>query len=127
MRAWRMRERCRSTEAPLPWLLAITRNEALRLREARGRRAEVELTHDEPAGEAGEPPDDAVVRRLAVQEALRELPDEDRVMLELRYRRDLTQAAVAKRLDMPEGTVKVRLHRLRHQLRSILEEQREAG
>jgi RNA polymerase sigma-70 factor (ECF subfamily) len=35
----------------------------------------------------------------------------------LRYGEDMTQAAIAQLLDIPEGTVKVRLHRARDKLR----------
>jgi RNA polymerase sigma-70 factor (ECF subfamily) len=35
----------------------------------------------------------------------------------LRYGEDLTQSAIARRLGIPEGTVKVRLHRARDKLR----------
>ncbi len=55
--------------------------------------------------------------RIDVARALEGLEDEDRLVLELRYRADLTQRAIATELGMPEGTVKVRLHRLRKQLR----------
>ena len=39
------------------------------------------------------------------------------MLLRLRYNEDLTQAAIARRLGIPEGTVKVRLHRVRAKLR----------
>ena len=35
----------------------------------------------------------------------------------MRYEEDLTQAAIAAKLGIPEGTVKVRLHRARNKLR----------
>jgi RNA polymerase sigma-70 factor (ECF subfamily) len=38
----------------------------------------------------------------------------------MRYGEDLTQAEVARRLGVPEGTVKVRLHRARRRLRGLL-------
>jgi RNA polymerase sigma-70 factor (ECF subfamily) len=40
----------------------------------------------------------------------------------MRYGEDLTQESVARRLGIPEGTVKVRLHRLRARLRVALED-----
>jgi RNA polymerase sigma-70 factor (ECF subfamily) len=42
-------------------------------------------------------------------------------VLHLRYAEDLTQIEVARRLGLPEGTVKVRLHRARGRLRRALE------
>lgn len=57
------------------------------------------------------------VERADVQAALRRLSRRDRELLALRYGEDLTQAAIAVRLGIPEGTVKVRLHRARDKLR----------
>jgi RNA polymerase sigma-70 factor (ECF subfamily) len=39
----------------------------------------------------------------------------------MRYGEDLTQTEIAKRLAIPEGTVKIRLHRLRARLRQRLD------
>lgn len=60
--------------------------------------------------------------RLDLRRALDGLPEQDRSLLELRYGEDLTQESAARRLGIPEGTAKVRLHRLRKQLRGALEE-----
>jgi RNA polymerase sigma-70 factor (ECF subfamily) len=58
--------------------------------------------------------------RLSVEQALARLGDGDRDLLRLRYAEDLSQGEVARRLGVPEGTVKVRLHRARHRLRDLL-------
>jgi RNA polymerase sigma-70 factor, ECF subfamily len=121
IRAWTRRSACRTPEAPLPWLLEITRNEARRLleRSRRARRAQMEAEPAEPELE-----DDALrgaTTRVTVEEALARLADADRRVLRLRYADDLTQAEVARRLGVPEGTVKVRLHRARRRLRTLLE------
>jgi RNA polymerase sigma-70 factor (ECF subfamily) len=42
--------------------------------------------------------------------------------MRLRYVEDLTQGQVAARLGVPEGTVKVRLHRARARLRGVAAE-----
>lgn len=57
--------------------------------------------------------------RLA--ESLDTLSDADRRLISLRYERDLSAPEVARMLGIPEGTVKIRLHRLRHRLRRHLE------
>ena len=59
----------------------------------------------------------ATVERADLHAALGRLGERDRQLLELRYDEDLTQAAIASRLGIPEGTVKVRLHRARNKLR----------
>jgi RNA polymerase sigma-70 factor (ECF subfamily) len=123
VRAWARRDACRTPDAPLPWILQITRNEARRLlqrRAGRLRRVSVAPIPSEPAAE-----DDALAGttvRLTVEQALARLADTDRRVLRLRYADDLTQAEVARRLGLPEGTVKVRLHRARGRLRALLED-----
>jgi RNA polymerase sigma factor (sigma-70 family) len=59
----------------------------------------------------------ATVELADLRAALGVLSDRDRELLELRYQDDLTQPAIARKLDIPEGTVKVRLHRARKKLR----------
>jgi RNA polymerase sigma-70 factor (ECF subfamily) len=115
IRAWRRRGQCRSSGAQRAWVAAIARNEALRA--ASGRRDEVAFAEDRVdaaspscAAEAG--------RRLDLLSAVRGLEESERRLLGLRYWADLTQAEAAERLGLPEGTVKVRLHRLRTKLRS---------
>jgi RNA polymerase sigma-70 factor, ECF subfamily len=118
LRAWRHRERCSDPSSPLPWLLAITRNEALRRRQHAGRDREVQWDPDaEPSAEDGV---EEVATRVDVRRALASLRHEDRRLLYLRYAEDLTQPEVARVMKMPEGTAKVRLHRLRNQLRTRL-------
>lgn len=117
VRAWRGRHRCRSPEAPLPWLLEITRNEARRVARREALRLSLELSDSAPS-EDEELAGTAV--RLTVEQALRRLADRDQRVLLMRYADDLTQGEVARRLGVPEGTVKVRLHRARRRLRFLL-------
>jgi RNA polymerase sigma-70 factor, ECF subfamily len=118
VRAWLRRDACRSPEAPLPWLLEITRNEARRVLGREARRGSLELLHPAPRE------DDALAgaaARLTVEQALGTLAERDRRVLHLRYAEDLTQVEVARRMGLPEATVKVRLHRARGRLRRALE------
>ena len=121
LRAWRNFDSCRAPDSPLPWLLQITRNEALRIVRQNGKHG----VEDEIVVElAIEDPDLAdTAERIDLARVLDGLPDDDRRLLELRYMDDLTQPGVAAALGIPEGTVKVRLHRLRSRLRVALEEQ----
>lgn len=118
IRAWRRRSTLRDSGSRKQWLATIVRNEAFRQR-ARVRPEPVASV------EGWEGVDDeqvvATVERADLHAALDRLAGRDRELLRLRYEEDLTQAAIAGRLGLPEGTVKVRLHRVRHKLRRELE------
>jgi len=125
VRAWRRRASCRG-EDRMPWLRQIARNEALRLIERRRRRSEFELLDDETllAGVADEDAvaaQEGMLLRMEVEQVVGCLSVADRQLLALRYERDLTQPEVARMLGIPEGTVKIRLHRLRGRLKKALE------
>jgi RNA polymerase sigma-70 factor (ECF subfamily) len=116
-RAWLKQHACSGTD-PLPWVLTIVRREAWR---AHDRRRDV--PHDPASLAAGRPAPDGletVAARLDLQAAMASLNAEERAAVLLRYGCDMTQPAVAEALETPEGTVKVRLHRARHQLRREL-------
>jgi RNA polymerase sigma-70 factor (ECF subfamily) len=121
-RAWRKRESCRTPAAPLAWVLQITRNEAFRHLQRRRGEAVVALAG---CGDEGEPATDFPGERLAVRvdvrRALARLPAQDQVLLQLRYSEDLAQNRIALLLETPEGTIRVRLHRLRKKLRTRLD------
>jgi RNA polymerase sigma-70 factor (ECF subfamily) len=59
---------------------------------------------------------DRLVVSLTVRDALDSLSEQHREVLELSYRGDLTQADIARRLEVPLGTVKSRTY---HALRSF--------
>jgi RNA polymerase sigma-70 factor (ECF subfamily) len=114
LRAWRRRSTLRDGTRRNQWLATIVRNEAFR-QHARVRPDPIATI------ESQEGADDervvATVEGADLHAALRRLPEKDRRLLLLRYDEDLTQAAIASRLGIPEGTVKVRLHRARDKLR----------
>ena len=56
--------------------------------------------------------------------ALRALGALDRRLIALRYEHDLTYKSTADLLGMPEGTVKVRIHRVHKRLAAALAEQK---
>jgi RNA polymerase sigma-70 factor (ECF subfamily) len=125
VRAWRRRGSCRGADR-MPWMRQIARNEALRLIDRRRRRDEHELLDDATllagiADDAGARAQDGLLLQMQVQQAMRRLSIADRQLLALRYERDLTQPEVARMLGIPEGTVKIRLHRLRGRLRKALD------
>lgn len=123
VRAWRRRAACQTPEAPVAWMLQITRNESFRLLERRNLIHRREVAEDVTTeASADDPALENVVGALSTEQALSVLKNDDRALIRLRYEHDLSQPAVAKEMNMPEGTVKVRLHRIRHRLREAFEE-----
>ncbi|MFG1603573.1 RNA polymerase sigma factor [Actinoplanes sp. NPDC049265] len=62
---------------------------------------------------------DAQVRAAQLRVAIAGLPAADRDVLLLSSWAGLTQQEIAEALGVPAGTVRSRLHRVRHQLRSV--------
>lgn len=121
IRAWRQRASCRSPDAPEGWLRQIARNEALR-QHGRVLARETEPLPDREA--AAEAPQDRVVERLSLDEVLDGLRGHDRLLVLMRYKLDLPDVAIAERLGIAESTVRVRLHRLKKELRVLISELR---
>jgi RNA polymerase sigma factor (sigma-70 family) len=124
LRAWKTRSTLRNAGQPLPWLLQITRNEALRsLSRTQRDRDRCALV---PEPEAPAAPGDAAetcAAKVDVERALRHLAAEEREMVNLRYREELTHSTIADLMSIPVGTCKVRLHRLRKRLSVLLAEE----
>jgi RNA polymerase sigma-70 factor, ECF subfamily len=114
LRAWRRRSTLREADRRNQWLATIVRNEAFR-QHARVRPDPTSMIETYEGAEDAQVV--ATVERADLHAALKRLSEKDRELLELRYDEDLTQAAIARRLGIPEGTVKVRLHRARDKLR----------
>lgn len=124
LRAWKTRTKLRNTAYPMPWLLQITRNEALRALSRTGRDRERSVLVAEP--EEGPVPEEwteTAALRLDVTAALRQLGEDDRAIVNLRYTDGLTHSTIADLMNIPVGTCKVRLHRLRKRLRVLLAEE----
>ncbi|MBS1883649.1 MAG: sigma-70 family RNA polymerase sigma factor [Actinobacteria bacterium] len=114
LRAWRRRSTLRDRGSRKQWLATIVRNEAFR----HYSRPRPDPTDEIEQIESGE--EELVVStvdRADMQAALEHLSERERVLLALRYEEDMTQPAIARRLGIPEGTVKVQLHRARKKLR----------
>ena len=112
--------RLREPERLRAWLFGITRRVVMdRLRKRYSEPAMVAIDDVDLAG-----PEDA--RELAgdletMHEELNQLPLLEREVLVLFYLRELTLAELAEVLAVPVGTIKSRLFRARHSLRSQLE------
>src|SRR5215203_2490071 len=104
------------------WLYTIARNAII---DAARRRPEAPVeAHDEASDEPG-PADKAETSWLSwrVHRAIGELPDNERVVIELAYWRGLSQSEIAESLSVPLGTVKTRTRNGLGRLAELLEEE----
>jgi RNA polymerase sigma-70 factor, ECF subfamily len=120
LRAWRHRHRCRDPHQPGPWLRRIARNEAMRIA-ARPRDSPLD-TVPEPEwhGHGSDPAEDAaadLAHRMLIG-----LPTTDRRLVFLQHWEDAPISEIAALLQLPEGTVKIRLHRARAAMRRMIEQ-----
>jgi len=129
MNVWRAAATYQSQRgAFVPWLLSVARNRAIdELRRRRSRTAtEQAVMADGMAAalsEAAAAQNDPHLNRLAVHDALAQLPADQRRALEMAYFVGLTQQEIAEELREPLGTVKTRIRLGMQKLRAILEEQ----
>ena len=105
------------------WIFTIARNARIdRLRRSSSQPyldvETIELASDEADGE-----DETFANQRAelVAEALAELPDEQKQVMELAFMEDLAQSEIAEKLSVPLGTVKSRMRLAYGKLRSKLE------
>jgi RNA polymerase sigma-70 factor, ECF subfamily len=110
---------------PLGWFIMLTRSRAidrLRSRKSRTRLTESVAKEGTPNSVDATPADDAVASEAqrAVRGALKTLPPDQRVPIEMAYFKGLTQFEISQQLSEPLGTVKTRIRtgmmRLREQL-----------
>jgi RNA polymerase sigma-70 factor (ECF subfamily) len=104
-----------------PWLLRIVANETRNLQRSRSRRTRREELAALPESVL-DPADEAAVgeRRRELLAAVRELPDNYRLVVTCRYLLELDEQETATVLGWPRGTVKSRLHRALGRLRTQL-------
>lgn len=107
-----------STEARM-WMFGVARKVLLTHRRTRRRRSAL---HDKLRDELASAPQHATVDadHLDVRSALALLDSLDQEIIRLTYWDGFTLAQAARLLRMPEGTIRSRHHRARHQLRRIL-------
>jgi RNA polymerase sigma-70 factor (ECF subfamily) len=117
VRAWRRRDTCQTPERPAPWIRRIARNEALRF--VRPSRAEF-LEESELLAEDSH--EDDVVGKADIARALNRLSGLDQELVRGRFWDDLDYRQLSLRLDITEGTARVRLHRALGRLREALVE-----
>jgi RNA polymerase sigma-70 factor (ECF subfamily) len=116
LRAWRSRGRAAAADRPAAFVTVVARNEALRRLAANGGLPPLDDLHEQrPSTDEA-----AADLRVDVRRAVSRLTPEEQRLIALRYGADMTHAAIAAAVGMPEGTVKVRLHRARRSLRRLL-------
>ena len=107
-RAWRAWPRLREPDSVGPWLDRIVAN-VCKTRIGARKRVRSVAFDDDLAVHAPDP-FRATLSRDAVGRALERLTPEQRLVVVLRYWRDMPLEQIATRLDVPLGTVKSRLH-----------------
>ena len=127
LRAWRRRADQRERGSERWWVRQIARNEAFRhlARQTRNRDLYARASAELAEADADDQDPSVLVEILDLRDAIAELDPGDALLLRLRYEEDLTQPRLARLAGMPEGTVKIRLHRIRGRLRERLTEKNE--
>ena len=117
VRAWSHRRKLAAAEHPEAWV----RTTAHRLAISRWRRRRLAVrAHDRAVGAPTSTPA-LTEERVALVEALRQLPEAQRQALVLHHLCDLPVRDVAAEVGVPEGTVKARLSRGRTALAALLD------
>jgi RNA polymerase sigma factor (sigma-70 family) len=108
---WRFRGRFDPSRSLEAWVLTIARRRAID--HLRSRRRDTVPLEDalSMAGPDGRDTASQVERSQDMKVALARLPDLQREAIEMAYYADLTQREIAKRLDVPLGTIKARTAR----------------
>jgi RNA polymerase sigma-70 factor (ECF subfamily) len=113
------------------WLLSVARNRSIDERRSHGRRLRHEAlpsaTEEEDVVPSTDERDDPALmtvlqdERRAVRDAMRVLPPEQRLPIQLAYFGGLTQQEIANQLGHPLGTVKTRIRLGMQKMRGVLE------
>ncbi|KQX65805.1 sigma-70 family RNA polymerase sigma factor [Angustibacter sp. Root456] len=121
LRAWRRLPDLDDTRMSLrPWLFTVARR--IVIDEWRSQRARPEVAVAELPESASDDESDQLLLSWTVAEALTHLTAEHRAVLRECYFRGRSVAEAARRLGVPEGTVKSRTHYALRALRLALEE-----
>lgn len=125
--AWRSAHRYDPRQRFSGWLFTIAHRRAVdTLRARRHRVVDVDSVR-ELTGEDGRETANRFADAADVRAAVAQLPDHERIVVELAYFADLRQREIAERLDLPVGTVKARAARGTRRLAQIMRAAREEG
>lgn len=108
---WRSRERIDANRPLIAFILGVARKRSIDfLRQRRHDVVDVSQVR-ELVGATGDELLNQMVWASEVQRGLDSLPEEQRAVIVMAYFEDLTQTEIARRLDVPLGTVKARMAR----------------
>lgn len=124
LRAWRHPEVTADVDRPArAWLFTVARNMIIDERRSARFRRETGVPDPEHVADPASPDDvDAALNRIVLGTALRQLSDEHRAVIRRAYYQGWTTGQIAADLQIPEGTVKSRLHYAVRALRLGLQE-----
>jgi RNA polymerase sigma-70 factor (ECF subfamily) len=124
LRAWQHPQIADDSErSPRAWLFRVARNMVIDEHRSARSRHEVSSPEGSDALERSGPDEvSAALDRLLIADALTQLSLEHRAVVQRSYYLDWTTAQIADDLQIPEGTVKSRLHYALHALRLTLQE-----
>jgi RNA polymerase sigma-70 factor, ECF subfamily len=124
LRAWQHPDVFDDSErSPRAWLYRVARNIIIDERRSARFRSEVHSPDTTDGFEQRGPDEvDAALDRLLIADALMHLSPEHRAVVRRSYYLGWTTAKIADDLQIPEGTVKSRLHYAVHALRLTLQE-----
>ncbi|GAB3765849.1 RNA polymerase sigma factor [Microlunatus parietis] len=119
VRAWDKRRILDTEQSPEAWVRTV----AYRLAVSRWRRARRALLPPDRAKQPEQSPPEPDVTRVALAQALAQLPADQRRAIVLHHLCDLSVAEIAQEVGSPVGTIKARLSRGRTALASLLQDE----
>jgi len=118
MRAWEHLDSLRDDEALRPWLAQLTRRLCIDTIRSRSRERATEELEE---GLADEERISALDEALAIHQAMEELPDNCREILDRFFARDESYRTIGDALELPAGTIASRISRCLVKLRDVYE------
>ena len=103
------------------WLVSVCRNAAIDKTRSREFIKAMKTASSEEIGERNEHSEQKVEKQEQVQEMLKRLPEKQKLIVDMAYLQGYTQEEIAKKLDIPLGTVKTRIRLALKHLRNIVQ------
>jgi RNA polymerase sigma-70 factor, ECF subfamily len=120
LKLWSRPESFRGGNLP-GWLIRVTRNRALDVLRSRAAHPEVEISTDMPENDALEDTAFKDMNCRIVRDAMAQLPEAERTLIQLGFFGGLTHQELARQTGVPLGTVKTRIRAGLRKLRAMLD------